>query len=1057
MFWPTGILYPVRPRRFLLRRPSPRPIRLTRRTSIVLMLFLVCVILFLSRILGENARNSPNQRRIRLKKLEMENWKATHDAYLQLARQAQAARGRKAWLLRKRIADLGKGIWSKSTEEEVSKGCPTIPAQEHVPVATPTLPPSPKQYLHDAELESAELYSSPPSETPLGKHVYGPNGLLEVNPAGPHPIYELVKRSEEEWNIKHRKASKTLREAVLEYKRRYKRLPPTGFDIWWDYVQKHQVPLPDEYDQIHEDLGRYWAVNPVDLQATQTAQEAHKDTFTIGKTTWSSPLSVLNFSFNGEAGLMADHFDRSQSGSYHISERSDLPSSFFTSPNAHTNNQHLNGAFNIFEMLADVQAHIPPFRAVFSPHDNPSMLRDWGRRQEALTAIKTGRTVNVKAIEEGPPNLLGWRAACPPDSPARRQVDLTDWDAPDVFSTLPHPVPSHEVTNKTFVYSHDASMDPCQHPSHFIIHGQFISHRKGPVPERRGGGFIPMFSYSPTRVHDDIVVAVGEGSQHSSSASSSFSRRMEAGDEDLDLGMGGVDDEDDFGMDVDIEELLKLPLNELERVLDLDTDSRLLWRGSNTGMWHAPRRGWERSQRSRLVFWAGGGEGVVARDVGDDAERDVQNELGEHVDVKTARAFGAGMGGMLGVLIPPPNTHPIGEASSSSLDGLNSLSISSGKTTRRSVGTPAQVKKSLWAPSMLDVAFTAAGSDDGGVGPLNCEGTTCEKLRKVFEWRRRMEMKEAGQYRFVMDVDGNAWSSRFRKLLAGPSPSTTPADATADKVLDSKTVKQKRWDQHLRRRRADDPPASLVFKSTIYKEWWADRAQAWVHYVPVQLGLEDLWDALVFFRGKLGEEVDDLVMELRQHRMEEDNKRQVEADKERTLKSDDERKRAEDIYKRKTRALEMKLRDSLERHLMGRRIARRGREWSARYWRKEDMVAYMFRQGILLCLRRGTDKPFFRLFLEYARVMSPNRDQMFFDPDDILAGVKEPSRAKVHPGAAQQVLDLQAREESVGEAMVDASNVLTEHVDMEATEISAAESLDDEIDDTLPVDEEEEE
>ncbi|KAF9044311.1 hypothetical protein BJ165DRAFT_1480422 [Panaeolus papilionaceus] len=105
-------------------------------------------------------------------------------------------------------------------------------------------------------------------------------------------------------------------------------------------------------------------------------------------------------------------------------------------------------------------------------------------------------------------------------------------------------------------------------------------------------------------------------------------------------------------MDFDIEELLKLPVNELERTLDLDTDSRLLWRGSNTGMWHAPRRGWEKSQRSRLVFWAGGVEGVVERGVGEDAERDVQNELGQDVDVKTARAFGAGLGGTLGVLIP---------------------------------------------------------------------------------------------------------------------------------------------------------------------------------------------------------------------------------------------------------------------------------------------------------------------------------------------------------------------------------------------------------------------
>jgi hypothetical protein len=56
-------------------------------------------------------------------------------------------------------------------------------------------------------------------------------------------------------------------------------------------------------------------------------------------------------------------------------------------------------------------------------------------------------------------------------------------------------------------------------------------------------------------------------------------------------------------------------------------------------------------------------------------------------------------------------------------------------------------------------------------------------------------------------VDGNTWSSRFQRLLLG---------------------------------------GSVVFKSTIMPEWWNQRAQPWVHYVPVGLGYGDLVDALVF-------------------------------------------------------------------------------------------------------------------------------------------------------------------------------------------------------------------
>ena len=66
------------------------------------------------------------------------------------------------------------------------------------------------------------------------KHRYRPDGLLEVNEEGAHPIYELISRAEKEWEEKLQRSSRTLREAVDEYKRRYNRPPPKGFDVWYD-------------------------------------------------------------------------------------------------------------------------------------------------------------------------------------------------------------------------------------------------------------------------------------------------------------------------------------------------------------------------------------------------------------------------------------------------------------------------------------------------------------------------------------------------------------------------------------------------------------------------------------------------------------------------------------------------------------------------------------------------------------------------------------------------------------------------------------------------------
>ncbi len=69
----------------------------------------------------------------------------------------------------------------------------------------------------------------------LPMHEFLSNGLLEVNPELPHPIYQLIDFSERKWKAKLQRASKTLGEAVDEYERRYGRAPPRGFDKWWAF------------------------------------------------------------------------------------------------------------------------------------------------------------------------------------------------------------------------------------------------------------------------------------------------------------------------------------------------------------------------------------------------------------------------------------------------------------------------------------------------------------------------------------------------------------------------------------------------------------------------------------------------------------------------------------------------------------------------------------------------------------------------------------------------------------------------------------------------------
>jgi hypothetical protein len=80
-----------------------------------------------------------------------------------------------------------------------------------------------------------------------------------------------------------------------------------------------------------------------------------------------------------------------------------------------------------------------------------------------------------------------------------------------------------------------------------------------------------------------------------------------------------------------------------------------------------------------------------------------------------------------------------------------------------------------------------------------------------------------------------------------------------------------------------------LFDLTLITDRFLDRIAPWVHYVPVQVDLSDVYDTLIFFRGGLcgeGAHPD-----------------------------------------------------------LAAKIARAGREWSKAFWRKEDMTAYLFRFG----------------------------------------------------------------------------------------------------------------
>ncbi|KAG2068520.1 hypothetical protein BDR04DRAFT_1208647, partial [Suillus decipiens] len=338
---------------------------------------------------------------------------------------------------------------------------------------------------------------------------------LVVNPDGRHPILELIERAEEAWAKKLGRASKTLGEAVAEYKRRYHRPPPIHFEKWWDYVVTHNVQLPDQYDEIYRDLEPYWGIDPLDFQKTREQLGALDQTVIVAKTDQSPVIEVVD---------------------YHLPQQ-----------NA---KDRVGRVENVLRLLQDVQDFMPPFRAVFSPHDNPAMLSDYGIKSMALDAAAARLTVTRNELP--PINRSGWRSACHPSSLV--------WQNPIDLDELPEP-----LSHKTFISDHRLSMDPCLNPSLLRNHGQFLSQHTGPDPQST---LIPQFSLCSTLVHHDIRPAVP------------------------------------YGWVEDLANSDNPPWE--ERV-----DERLLWRGTNTGIHHGTDTRWRRAHRDHLVQLVNDMEGIV--------------------------------------------------------------------------------------------------------------------------------------------------------------------------------------------------------------------------------------------------------------------------------------------------------------------------------------------------------------------------------------------------------------------------------------------------------------
>lgn len=106
---------------------------------------------------------------------------------------------------------------------------------------------------------------------------------------------------------------------------------------------------------------------------------------------------------------------------------------------------------------------------------------------------------------------------------------------------------------------------------------------------------------------------------------------------------------------------------------------------------------------------------------------------------------------------------------------------------------------SAWLKDTADVGFT----------DLLCS-STCEAMSSAYKLVPSINMKDQYSWKYLLDIDGNGHSGRFRAFLLSNS---------------------------------------AVMKATIFKEWHDSRLVPWAHYIPISMDLNGLWATMAYFVG----------------------------------------------------------------------------------------------------------------------------------------------------------------------------------------------------------------
>ncbi|KAF1842912.1 glycosyltransferase family 90 protein [Cucurbitaria berberidis CBS 394.84] len=133
---------------------------------------------------------------------------------------------------------------------------------------------------------------------------------MQVDLSKGHPAAQLINAAETDFQNTLSRQSKSLADAVREYRRRHGIAPPPRFEKWYEFATRNSVVMIDEFDTINQMLLPFWALKPATIRSRITNALGHEDSALIAVAIRNGAVEHLE---NGDewqqqatAGMMKD-------------------------------------------------------------------------------------------------------------------------------------------------------------------------------------------------------------------------------------------------------------------------------------------------------------------------------------------------------------------------------------------------------------------------------------------------------------------------------------------------------------------------------------------------------------------------------------------------------------------------------------------------------------------------------------------------------------------------------------------------------------------------------